>query len=80
MQPEEVTSRKDLAQFLAELAEMIQEEPEGVDNSTLPSFLSGAAGWVRDMHGYFMNTGEKTPNEPTWALIASIFSAATVYE
>ncbi len=32
------------------------------------------------MHGFFANQGKETPEQPDWALIAMIFSAAFVYE
>lgn len=80
MQPEAVETREDLARYLAELAETITQRTRAADNSSLASYLSGAAGWVQDMHGYFANNGEKAPEAPTWALVAAIFAAATVYE
>lgn len=61
MTPEEVASRRQLAEFLEDLHRRVRESPEAVPNSDLADFLSGAAGWVEDVDGYFRNRGEPTP-------------------
>jgi hypothetical protein len=78
--PWEVASRSDLAAFLEQLAEQAASDPDSIANRDLASYLSGAAGWAADLHGYFLNKGEPVPDEPTWALVAALFAAAAVYE
>ncbi len=80
MTPDDVTGRHELAAFLNELLAQVQESPAAVPNSTVAEFLSGASGWVEDLDGYFLNRGEPVPDQPTWALVAAIFAAATIYE
>ena len=80
MDPSRVASKADLAAFLADLARRVTDAPETIQNADLVAFLDGASGWVSDLDGYFENRGESTPVEPTWGLVASIFSAALVYE
>lgn len=80
LDPWEVESRSDLATFLEQLAERARSSPQSIPNLELSFYLSGAAGWTSDMHGYFLNRGESVPDEPTWALVAAVFAAAAVYE
>jgi len=42
--------------------------------------LEAASAWVTDMDGYFLNQGRPIPDSPSWALIATILSAALIYE
>ena len=78
--PDDVRSREDLRLFLEALAGRADVEPLDWENDTLPRFISAAARWVTDMDGWFKWAGQDPPNEPTWALIAMIFEAATAYE
>lgn len=80
MTPDEVTGRHELAAFLTDLLVQVEASPPTIPNSTLAEFLSGAAGWVEDLDGYFLNRGEPVPDQPTWSLVAAIFAAAAVYE
>jgi hypothetical protein len=78
--PEEVRSRRELAEFLEDLHRRVRESPQSIPNFKLADFLSGAAGWVDDLEGYFQNVSQPVPEQPTWSLIASIFAAAAIYE
>lgn len=62
------------------MAAEVRDHPDSIENRELHAFLEGAAGWTADMDGYFQNRGEDTPAQPTWALVAKIFTAARVYE
>ncbi len=76
----QVTTRDDLAAYLEELAADIRGGRHPHENTTSASLIDGASGWVADMDGWFANRGEEMPPEPTWRLIAYIFTASLVYE
>ena len=78
--PSVVRTRDDLSRFLEQMAMQLRDSSSPLENRDLASFVSAAAGWVSDMHGYCENRGEITPESPTWSTIAAIFAAAAVYE
>ena len=73
---DEVKSREDLVQFLAEMS----SGAESFDNRDLGVFLEAASVWLADMDGYFLNRGEVVPEDADWSLFALILTAATAYE
>jgi hypothetical protein len=75
-----VRTREDLTAFLNVLAARIRSGDVAVANSSAADLIDGAAGWIEDLDGYFLNRGEEPPVEPSWAIIAMIFSAGLVYE
>lgn len=80
MQPNNITTRQDLAAFILALRHELEQEPEAWENRTLSDFLEALAGWTEDMDGYFLNRGEEVPQQPTWQTLALMLRAATVYE
>lgn len=72
--------RDEFAQFLVRLANSAQETPEAWENATVPDFLRAWAGWISDMDGYFLNSGQDAPQGASWQLIAQSLLAARVYE
>jgi hypothetical protein len=78
MEPENVSSREDLAAFIRVLA---AEAPNsGWENDDLGRYLEALSAWVDDMHGWFLNRGETPPEQPDWRLVAWMLRAATIYE
>jgi hypothetical protein len=77
---EAVTTREELAAFVALLAREAQQTPKDWENTDLPSFLEALSAWINDMDGYFINRGEQVPAQPSWRTLAQMLSAATVYE
>jgi hypothetical protein len=75
-----VESRRDLAQFLADLCAEVREGRVATDNASAPDILDGASAWLVDMDGYFLNRGEEVPTSPSWKLLAMIFAASLAYE
>ena len=75
-----VLTREDLVRYLAELSESVRAGEQKVENVDAAELLQAASAWVEDMDGYFLNRGETIPDSPDWALAASIFRAALVYE
>lgn len=77
---EAVTTREELAAFVALLAREAQQAPKDWENTDLHSFLEALAAWISDMDGYFVNRSEKVPEQPSWRTLAQMLAAATVYE
>jgi hypothetical protein len=79
MVPQDVRSREDLVVFIAQLR---QEFESGAvwENDSLPTFLEALEAWVRDMDGWFQNRNEVEPDRPSWMHVATMLSAATLYE
>lgn len=77
---EDVTSRGELVEFLASLAQAVRAGEVHVENETAAELLDAASAWIRDCDGYFRNQGKEVPQDPDWALVAAIFSAALIYE
>jgi predicted metal-binding protein len=75
-----VQTRADLVRYLAELSESVRVGELRVENASAADLLEAASAWVDAMDGYFINRNEPIPQSPDWALVASIFSAALVYE
>jgi len=75
-----VQTREDLVRYLAELSERVRAGSVRVDNVDTADLLEAASAWVDDMDGYFINRGERVPQSPDWSLVASIFTAALIYE
>lgn len=77
---EHVASRGDLVSFIRMLAEGLKREPVLWENTDLKRFLEAMAAWIEDVDGFFLNSGERVPENPTWKLVAQILAAAAAYE
>lgn len=75
-----IENRNELAAFIRVLRSDLHNKPESWENADLALFLEALAAWIEDMDGYFENTNQKTPNEPSWQLIATMLLAARHYE
>lgn len=73
-----IKTRKDLVDFLDKLAQ--HSGSEWWENGDLRSYLRGAAGFVHDVDGAYLNQGETFDEKQNYRLIAMIFLAATSYE
>jgi len=67
----EVDSKERLADFVAALAKDLQENARDWENVNLSRFLDAMEAWVRDMDGYYKNTGQPIPDTPTWRTFAT---------
>ena len=47
---------------------------------TLADYLEAMAAWIQDAEGYYRNSGQPVPQQPSWHNFAEILSAAKVYE
>ena len=79
LNPDDVSSRADLVEYLAALARDVQHG-RTARNATAAELIEAAGGWTADMDGYFAGRGESVPADPSWRLIAQIVTAALVYE
>jgi len=77
---EAVSTRDDLAGFVASLAREARQVPNTWENRDLQSFLEALAAWINDMDGYFLNQGTPAPEQPSWRTVAQMLAAATTYE
>jgi hypothetical protein len=75
-----VQTRDDLVRYRAELADSVRGGKLRVENVSAADLLEAASAWVDAMDGYFTNRNEPVPQSPDWSLVASIFSAALIYE
>jgi hypothetical protein len=71
----------DKESFVNYLTSLAVESKNGTwENNDLPRYLAAMNAWVEDMEGYYINRGEKVPDQPTWKILADILRAATMYE
>ena len=75
-----IKSKEDLADFVSALRIDLEVNPGRWENPTLEHFLEAMEGWIRDMDGYYVNSGQTPPQEPTWKTVAHILMASTMYE
>lgn len=81
-QVEAIQTREDLVAFVrALLADLVENADKAEwENPTLERYLEALAAWTEDMDGYFLNTGQPIPEQPTWNLIGQMLYAAKIYE
>ena len=76
-----IHTREDLGLFLVELANRLRAGEVRLENPSSVDFINAAGRWTKSMDGFFQNImHEPVPQDPDWALIAAIFSAAIIYE
>ena len=75
-----IGSREDLVAFLTALRYDLQTKPEQWANRDLPTYLEALAAWASDLEGYYRNTGQAIPAQPSWKMFAEMLLAAKVYE
>lgn len=75
----EITSRKDLAEFVRELSKDYKNNPASWENHTIESYLEALSGWIEDMEGVFKNMNQTAPATPEWRTIARMLRAASIY-
>lgn len=75
-----VYTREDLAVFVHELAHNLRTRPQEWENTTLVTYLEAMASWIEDAEGYYVNSGQPVPKQPSWQNLAEILQAAKHYE
>jgi hypothetical protein len=77
---ENVNSREDLIKFIFHLRMDLQTHKDKWENITLDDFLEAMEAWVNDMEGYYLNSNQPVPKQPSWKTIADILYASSMYE
>ena len=75
-----VKSREDLISFIFHLRMDLKNNKEKWENITLEDYLEAMEAWIDDMEGYYLNTNQPLPKEPSWKTIADILIASSMYE
>jgi hypothetical protein len=75
-----ISSKEDLADFVKLLLDDLRNNRDGWENQTLERYLFAMEDWIRDMDGYYINTGQQVPLVPSWKTIGDILYAAKIYE
>jgi CO dehydrogenase/acetyl-CoA synthase epsilon subunit len=76
-----VTSREELAEFVARLKREVITHPDDVENETLGQYLEALGAYLHDLPGFVRNNNwPGTAEEVTWALVASLLAGAVIYE
>ncbi|MED4229384.1 hypothetical protein [Neobacillus cucumis] len=77
---ENVKSRADLIKFIHHLRMDLQTNKDEWENITLEDFLEAMDAWVNDIEGYYVNSNQSVPKQPSWKTIADILYASSMYE
>lgn len=75
-----IKTKEDFIRFVYSLQNELKTKPAEWENQTLDSYLGAIASWIRDMNGYYVNTGNPVPEDINWAVFADILKAASIYE
>lgn len=76
----QIETHTDLAKFIQQLREELNDRSEQWENSTLERYLEAMAGVVSDIDGYFNNSDKPLPAAETYRTMATILTASTMYE
>lgn len=74
-----VRNRLELAAFLRALVHDWEMNPTDWENLATPGYLEAMAAWLQDAEGYYRNTGQTMPDQPTWQLLGQVLLAAKKY-
>lgn len=79
-QLESISTRKDLAVFVAALKEDFVNNKGEWENSDIEMFLDSMSTWVFSMENLYKNLGKPVPVQPSWKAFAEILLASKIYE
>jgi hypothetical protein len=74
-----IESKDDLGEFVGQLLEDLNSNPNAWENETLDRYLEAMQAWILDSEASDQKAGVVRP-EPTWRTFAEILSAARIYE
>ena len=77
---ENVKSREDLIKFIDHLRSDLQANKGEWENISLEDYLEAMAAWINDMEGFYLNTNQPVPKQPSWKTFADILYASSMYE
>lgn len=75
-----IRTKDDFIKFLNLLREDLAVNRHTWENASLHSYLEAMEGWLEDMEGYYSNTNQPIPIEPSWKTFADILYASKIYE
>ena len=75
-----VKSREDLIKLINHLRMDLQTNRDKWENITLEDYLEAMEAWVNDLDGYYLNTNQTMPKQPSWKTFAAILYASSMYE
>jgi hypothetical protein len=77
---DEIRSKEDFIKFLSALRKDLATNNDDWENPTLERYLEAMEAWIGSMDGYYMNTNQPIPEQPTWKMFADILYASKIYE
>ena len=81
LNPNAVSSREQLAQFIEAFRQDLLTNPEQWENATLETFLAALSRYIDDVPGYLRNVGSSlNPETASWQLFATVLCGARIYE
>jgi hypothetical protein len=78
--PDHVTSREELAQFVLALRTDLAEHPDEWENVTLDRYLEALAAYIADAPGWYRNNNIALPPNGDWTFFARVLAGAAIYE
>ena len=75
-----VKNRRDLIEYVKLLLDDFKVDGQNWENSNLENYLDAIKRYSQDIGGYYKNTNQGDPEEPTWKLFADILKGASIYE
>jgi hypothetical protein len=79
--PKDVTSRLEMAEFVASLRRDLIARPDEWENADLIRFLDALSSYLEDVPGYCRNMApDLDPEQASWRLFATVLMGAKVYE
>ncbi|WP_308639595.1 DUF7660 family protein [Paenibacillus silvisoli] len=76
----EIRTKEDFLKFLSALRKDLVINKDQWENPTLEMYLEAMEAWIDTMEGYYSNTNQSIPEQPTWKVFADILYASKIYE
>lgn len=79
--PNHIQNKEDFVQFVLDLKNNLQENPDEWENLSLESYLEAIAYWIKSMEHYYKNLQLEPPLEPiNWDFFATVLLVGKYYE
>ncbi|KOS07733.1 hypothetical protein AM493_18030 [Flavobacterium akiainvivens] len=76
-----IKTKTDFINFIKQLQQDLENNPDGWENKTLPEFLEAIQRYTEDIQGYYNNTSQNIDStQASWKVFADILMGAKVYE
>ena len=77
---DEIRTKEEFVDFLGSLKESLENDPSLWSNTTIESYLDALIGCVDAMEGFYINQGEKVPQNISWGVFARLLDSARLYD